>query len=165
MYQKTPDAPHSAAPCCRQIEISPSRRAAVLWFTWLLGLCLAILLGVDLPLSVRLVICAAIAATCVPLSWSCILIRGPQAVRRLEWSKGEGFIVFTGPGLTARPARLAKGSFRLGNEVLVLRLETAIGVRSVLIDSAVHDVASFRQLCRRLKTRPHRQPGGPGEAS
>jgi hypothetical protein len=165
MYPKTLDKPHSAAPSCNQIEISPSRRAAVLWFTWLLGVCLAILLGVDLPLPVRILICAAITATCIPLTCTCILIRGPHGVRRLDWSKDEVFTVFTGPGLTASPARLAKGSFRLGNEVLVLRLATANGVRSVLIDSAVNDAASFRQLCRRLKTRPRRLPGGSGEAS
>jgi hypothetical protein len=165
MYPKTPDAPHSAAPSCNQIEISPSWRAAILWFAWLLSLCLAILLGVELPLPIRLLICAAITATCVPLGWSCILIRGPRAVRRLDWSNDEIFTAFTGPGLTARPGTLARGSFRLGNEVLVLRLATAIGVRSVLIDSAVHEAASFRRLCRRLKTRPRPQAGGSGEAS
>lgn len=169
MFPRIHTVPRSAAHFYNRIEISPSRRAALLWFTWLLGVCCAMLLAVALPLAVRLAICAAVLATCVPVSWSCILIRGPRAIRRLEWSaggpEGEGFTASFGRSLTASPADLAAGSFRLGNEVLVLRLATSMGVRFVLIDSATQDSASFRRLCRRLKTHPRRSPPGPGQPS
>jgi hypothetical protein len=165
MYPKTLAARRSAAHCCNRIEISPSRRAAVLWFAWLLALGCAIFFGVALPLYARLTICAAIAATCLPVSWCCVLVRGPRAVRRLEWSQAEGLTVFLGPALVASPAELAAGSFRLGNQVLVLRLTTEFGVRFALIDSSVQDMASFRRLCRRLNSRPRRPPKGSGRPS
>lgn len=165
MYPRIPTARRSAARYCNRIEIIPSRRAAVLWFAWLLALCCAVLFAVDLSLFARLAICLAVAASCVPVSRSCILLHGSRAVRSLEWSEAEGFIAFLGPGLTAFPAELANGSFRLGNEVLVLRLLTGNGVRFVLIDSSVQDRTSFRRLCRRLRTRPRRLPRGSGQPS
>lgn len=123
------------------------------------------LLEVALPLGVRIAICAVVVLTCVPPGLTCILLWGRRAVRRLDWTEPEGFTAFLGPSLTAIRAELAAGSFRLGNEVLVLRLATAIGVRFVLIDSAAQDSASFRRLCRRLKTCPRRLPRGPGQSS
>jgi hypothetical protein len=166
MYPKIRAAPRSAARCSNRIEIIPSRRAALLWIGWLLALCCAIFLGVALPLPARLAICSWLLATCIPVLRSFILLRGSRAVRRLEWTEGESgegsLTAFLGPALMASPAQLTNGCFRLGNQVLVLRLATGFGVRSVLVDSSVQEPEPFRRLCRRLETRPRRPPKGSG---
>ncbi len=169
MYPRIPAAPRFAAHCSNRIEINPSRRAAVVWFGWLTALCAAIFLGVALPLHSRLAICLGLAGICLPVCRSCFLLLGTGAIRCLEWSEHEPderkYTAYLGPALIASPARLEKGSFRLGNEILVLRLATAFGVRLVLIDSSVQDPAPFRRLCRYLKTRPRRPPQGLGPPS
>ncbi len=169
MYPRIPAAPRFAAHCSNRIEINPSRRVAVVWFGWLTALCAAIFLGVALPLYSRLAICLGVVGICLPVCRSCILLLGTCAVRRLEWSERgpeEGkYTAYLGPALIASAARLERGSFRLGNEILVLRLATAFGVRFVLIDSSVQDPAPFRRLCRYLKTRPRRPPKGLGPPS
>lgn len=169
MYPKIPSAPRSAAQCSNRIEINPSWRAAALWFAWLVALCAALFFGVALPLALRIVICLGLTGICLAVVRTCMLLRGPAAVRRLEWLQAEGeegiFTAWLGPALMASPARLAKGSFRLGNRILVLRLATEFGVRFVLIDSSVQEPAPFRRLCRYLKTRPRRPPKGLGTPS
>jgi hypothetical protein len=166
MYPRIPARPHFAARCSSRIEIHPSRRATLLWIGWLLALCCAIVLGVALPLPARLAICSCLLITCLPVLRYFILLRGSRAVRSLEWVEGdsgeESFTAFLGPARMASDARLTNGSFRLGNQVLVLRLATGFGVRSVLIDSSVQEPEPFRRLCRRLETRPRRPPKGPG---
>lgn len=165
MNPKIHAAPRCAAHSCNRIEISPSRRTALLWFGWLLALCCAIFHGVALPFLARLAICAAIVGICLPVSWSSVLVLGSKAVRRLDWSQSGGFTAYSGPTLTPSPAGLARGSFRLGNQVLVLRLSTGFGVRFVLIDVSVQDPVSFRRLCRYLKTHSRRPPPGSGPPS
>lgn len=134
-----------------------------------MALCTAVFLGVALPLPSRLIICLGLAGICLTAIRACILLRGPAAVRRLEWSEGEleegKYTAWLGPTLIASPARVTRGSFRLGNRILVLRLSTAFGVRFVLIDSSVQEPAPFRRLCRYLKTRPRRPPKGLGTPS
>lgn len=141
--------PRSAAPCER-IEIHASRRVAAAWIAWLLLLCAAMLFGVALPLYARIVICVAATTSTLAGVRGFVLLHGPHAVRALEWAEAGEFIAYVGSEPAGAPASLARGSFRLGAGLVVLRLAVPNGVRSVLIDGGIQDTVAFRRLCRRL---------------
>jgi len=114
-----------------------------------------ILIGVDLPLPARIVICVAIATTGIVAIRRVFLLRGAGCLQALSWSAQE-------PEFTARaedggpeiPATLVRGSFRLGSSYLLLWLRTCSRLHAVFIDGNRQQVHEFRGLCRRLRWPP-----------
>lgn len=149
-----------AARCCGRIELVPSRRLAIAWVCWL-GACLAVLAGgVAIPWLARFALGLGLVAANIPAIRAAVLLRGPRAVRRLEWD-GEGrYWLGLGPDRERRPATLSTASFRLGIAFLVLRFATPAGVRVVLIDGGRQDPVAFRRLSRQL-ARGMLIPSGP----
>jgi len=129
---------------------------AAAWIAWLLAVCAAMLFGVALPLYARIVLCLAAATSTLGGLHTFVLLRGPHAIRVLEWSEAGEFIAYVGSEPCGVPARLARGSFRLGAGLLVLRLALPNSVRSVLIDGGIQDTPAFRRLCRRLAAHSRR---------
>ncbi len=159
MSPKIPATRRSAAPC-RRIEIVASRRVAIVWFVWLCLVACVVLFAVALPVLVRVAICV-VAATANARSVAIgVLLRGERSIRALEWQEAGEFTALLGMALRPVPAELAAGSFRLG-WLLLLRFETPVGMRFVLIDGPLQHVQSFRRLCRRLEWR---LPGGSGRS-
>ncbi|MEO8064386.1 MAG: hypothetical protein ABI821_16745 [Pseudomonadota bacterium] len=109
--------------------------------------------AVAIPWLVRVAICLVLATANAFAIRRCVLLLGSGSVRALEWADRGEFTVLLGAALSAHPATLAGGSFRLGG-LLVLRFRTAAGMRSVLIDGGRQPKGEFRRLCRRFRAFP-----------
>jgi hypothetical protein len=147
-----------AAPCSR-IDLRPSRAAAVIGFAWLVIACAVTAFAVALPWAARAAICLAVAVPGVLSIRSFVMLRGPKAVRGIEWSEEGEFAVLLGSARVRHAATLGAGSFRLGLEAWVLRFVTPVGGRPVLIAARVHDIRAFRRLSRCLNTALRRASG------
>jgi hypothetical protein len=110
-----------------------------------------ILFGVELPLLVRIAICVALATASAASVRSTVLLRGPQGVHSLEWSRDGELRAAQGPGRVFVPVTLGGGSFRFGTGLLVLWLNTPSGTHGIFIAGFVQDPRAFRGLCRRLQ--------------
>jgi hypothetical protein len=117
------------------------------------------LFAVALPWHVRLAVCAAVAIPGFRCLSSFVLLKGPRAVRAIEWSDEGEFVVFLGPALRAQAASLGTGSFRFGLRLWILRFTTPLGPRSVLIAGGLQDPRKFRRLCRCLNGLRRRASG------
>ena len=157
MFRAIPATRPCAAACSGRIEIQCSWRAALLAFAWLALFDAMILGAVALPLPARIAICVWAATGCVPTIRASFMLRGSRAVRCLQWSKSG---LWAGVGQQEVPvsAEIAAGSFRLGRHLLVLRLKTCDGMRTVLIDGGRQESRSFQRLCRYLESRRHYAP-------
>jgi hypothetical protein len=153
MFQKIPATPRCAAQFSR-LDLRPSRGAAALWLAWLTFASGATFCAVALPWYVRLALCAAVAIPGFRCVSSFVLLKGPRAVRAIEWSDEGEFVVFLGPALRPLAASVGTGSFRLGRQLWALRFTTPLGPRSVLIAGGVQEPRAFRRLCRCLNGRP-----------
>jgi hypothetical protein len=149
MFPRIPATPRCAALSSHRLEILPSRRLACAWLLWL-AIAVATVLVAPLPWPVRLALCVTIATSGVRCVAGVVLLRGRLAIRRLDWDVNGNLWVGSGHSPVSHPARVASGSFRLGPGLLVLRLETASGTRSVCIDSRLQDPAAFRRLTRAI---------------
>ena len=164
MFHPTRATRHSAARCCGRIDLVASRRVAVLWLSWLVITCLAIL-AVELPLPVRITLCLAIAVVNVRAIARLVLLRGPRAIRWIEWD-GEGQIRIgaASPGQSWE-ASLRPGAFRLGFAFFMLWFTTPDGLRGALIDGGCQEPLAFRRLSRFLNRRPGQASGPPAGGS
>jgi hypothetical protein len=120
-----------------------------------LALGLAVLLaGVSLPWIVRCTLGMILMLANLPALGTCVLLRGPHAVRVLEWNEEGRFSLQTGSaagaGMAPVAATLLPASFRLGIAFLVLWFSTPTGFRLVLIDGGRQDPIAFRRLIRHL---------------
>jgi len=158
MSRAIPATQLSAANCSR-IDLTPSRFAAALWLAWLVLACAIMWFAVGLPWPVRLAFCVAIAFPGARCIRSFVLLRGPRAVRVIEWSEEGEFRVRLGPQLMTHPARLATGSFRLGRQWWALRFMTPVGLFPVLIAGGIQDPGRFRRLSRCLTVSLRRASG------
>jgi hypothetical protein len=158
MSPKTRATPRSACPSSVRIDLIPSPRAAALAYAWLALVC-GVMMTAALPLGVRGAACIVVATLYAGAVRRFIGLKGRNAVRALCLRRDGVLVVRLGAQTSLHPATLAPGSFRLGSSVLVLRLRTAAGLRSVLVDGAIHQAATFRALCRRLEWQ---MGGGPG---
>jgi len=113
----------------------------------------------------RIAICGGVVAFNVRCLSRFILLRGPRAVRALEWTANGEYTAYLGPLRTAVGAEIALGSFRLISWLLVLRLRTDRGNFQVLVDGRRQRVTEFRRLCRALNTRPRSASRGLHELS
>jgi hypothetical protein len=123
---------------------------AAAWLLWLL-VCLAMVAGaVALPATPRVVFGLVLFAANIPAIRGAVLLRGPRAIRVLEWDEEGRFRVRLAGDRETRTATLHPASLRLGIAFLVLRFSTRAGSRVVLIDGGLQDPVAFRRLSRRL---------------
>jgi hypothetical protein len=137
----------------------PSRFATSAWLTWLTLACAITWFAVALPWLARLALCATVAAAGVRGLRAFVLLRGPRAVRAIEWTEAGDLSVCLGPALARYPATLAKGSFRLGTRFWVLWFATPVGARSVLVEEPACDLRAFRRISRCLNGQLRRGSG------
>jgi len=151
MSPKNRSSPRSAGPSGnperQRITLIPSRRVAAVLVSWVVAACGATLVGVALPFGLRLIVCAGIAATSGTAIRRCALLRGPRAIRSLDWNEGWRLTLGSGRTLTEE---LCEGFFE-GPGVLILRFRTLGGGFPVFIDAGRQEIRGFRRLCRRLK--------------
>jgi hypothetical protein len=121
--------------------------AAVCWF------------AVALPELARFALCVAVAVSGFRSVRAFVLLRGPRAIRAIEWNEEGTLTVCLGATLSSHPATLAKGSFRLGLRFWVLRFATPVGSRSVLVEEGRHSPHAFRRLSRCLNGHLRRASG------
>src|SRR5688572_838593 len=84
MCPKIRATPHSAAASCNRIDFVASRLAAAAWLGWL-ACAVGITLFAELAWILRLPIALLVAAAGGRAVWRYVLLRGPGAVRALEW--------------------------------------------------------------------------------
>jgi hypothetical protein len=152
MSPKTRVTRRSAAASCNRIDFVASRLAAAAWLSWL-ACAVFVTFTADLAWSQRLV-----AALCVVVSgtraiWRFVLLRGPRAVRALEWHEAGGapgeFHVWLGEPGRRLPA-LPQACLRYGDLLWLLRFRTPEGIRQLMLNTACQDPAALRRLSRRL---------------
>jgi hypothetical protein len=114
---------------------------------WLCSVCAVVWFAVALPWQLRGIACCAAIAANLPAIRRCVLLRGGASVQALEWREQGGLAAALGHARVASPATLAAGSFRLGG-LMFLRLQTAGGMRAVLIDGGRQEIRAFRRLSR-----------------
>lgn len=130
------------------------------WGLWL-ACCLAVVLGgVAGPLALRALLGLGLIAINIPALRSAVLLRGPRAVRILEWDETGHFLLWRGAESEPAPGALRAASFRLGIAVLVLWFSTPGGACCVVIDGGTQEPVAFRRLCRHL-ARGMLIPSGP----
>lgn len=123
--------------------------------------CLAVLLGgVAGSFLLRSLFGLVLIAVNIPALRGAVLLRGPRAVRILEWNEAGHFWLRPGAESASLPATLRAASSRLGIAVLVLWFSTPLGARCVFIDGGLQDPVAFRRLVRHL-ARGMLLPSGP----
>jgi hypothetical protein len=142
--------------------LTPSLFAASAWFAWLVLACAVTWFAVALPAYVRFALCAALALAGTRAISEFVLLKGPRAVRAIEWNEAGEWFVRLGATSAPLPARLSSGSFRLGLRHWVLRFATPVGLRSALVEEAARAPSAFRRLSRSLDGQLRRGSGHSG---
>ena len=155
-------ARRSAVSSCNRIELIPSLFAAGAWFAWLALACAVTWFAVALPAGLRFTLCAAVALAGARAISGFVLLRGPRAVKAIEWNEAGEWFVCLGATATPLPATLSRGSFRLGLRYWVLRFATPVGPRSVLVAEPARTRSDFRRLSRSLNGHLRRGSGHSG---
>jgi hypothetical protein len=118
-------------------------------------LCLLTLLAVALPWAVRIAICIAITTPGIAAIRTVFLLRGPRAVRSLDWTGfTPGFRLRLGTSGPPSQSELAAGCFRIG-ACCLLWLRAGERLHAVFIDGNRQETRAFRALCRRLRWASH----------
>jgi len=159
MSPKIPGAPPCAGTSCNRIDLLPSVHAASAWVAWLSLVVAVCWFGVALPAPLRFSVCVTVAVAGFRGLRAFVLLRGPRAVRAIEWNEEGTLSVCLGATLAPFPADLAQGSFRLGLRFWVLRFNTPVGPRSVLVEEGRHSPWAFRRLSRCLNGQLRRASG------
>jgi len=122
----------------------------VAWGLWL-AVCIAVLLGgIGSSPVLRTLLGLVLITVNIPAMRGAVLLRGPRAVRILEWDEAGHFRLRAGAESAPRPGTLRAMSFRLGIGVLVLWFSTSAGGRCVVVDGGIQDPVAFRRLVRHL---------------
>jgi hypothetical protein len=159
MSPKIPGAPPCAGTSCNRIDLVPSVRAAGAWLAWLALVCAVCWFAVALPGIVRFAVCVAVAATGFHGLRAFVLLRGPRAIRAIEWNEEGCLSICLGATCTPSPAVLASGPFRMGARFWILRFATPAGSRSVLVEEERYSPRAFRRLSRQLNGQLRRANG------
>jgi hypothetical protein len=141
----------SAAASCGRIDFVASRLVATAWIGWLVCAVL-VTLAVDLAWALRLAVAIWVAAAGSRAVWRYVLLRGPLAVRALEWREAGGapeFHLWLGEPGRRLPA-IPQACLRYGVFVWLLRFKTPEGTRQLLVNTDCQDPAALRRLSRRL---------------
>ena len=129
------------------------------WFVWLALVIAVCWFAVALPGPVRFATGACIAAVGFRGLRTFVLLKGPHAVRAIEWNEEGDLFVCLGATVAPFPASLAKGSFRMGLRFWVLRFATPVGTRAVLVEEVGRASIAFRRLSRCLNGHLRRASG------
>jgi hypothetical protein len=129
----------------------------MLWLAACLG---ALAVGVAWPQTARIALGLILVATNAGAMRRGVLLRGPRAIRRLEWDEAGRFRIWPADPTAGWPGVLRPASFRLGIACLMLWFSTPAGHRWVLIDGRAQDPIAFRRLAR-LLARGMLIPSGP----
>ena len=152
MSPKIRATPHSAAASCNRIDFVASRLAAAAWLCWL-ACAVLVTLFADLAWIFRLSIAFSVAVAGRRAVWRYVLLRGPGAVRALEWVDPGGapvqFYLWLGKP-ARRLAAIPRGCRRYGAFLWILRFDTAEGTRQLLVNPACQEPVTLRRLSRRL---------------
>ena len=152
MSPKIRATPHSAAASCNRIDFVASRLAAAAWLGWL-ACAVGITLFAELDWILRLAIAVLVAVAGGRAVWRYVLLRGPGAVRALEWREScvapIQFYVWQGQP-SRRLAAIPRGCRRYGVFIWILRFDTAEGTRQLLVNTACQEPAALRRLSRTL---------------
>jgi hypothetical protein len=160
MFPKTPSRQRCAARCCNRIEFTASPLAIAAWLSWLAATLLVLLLSVDMPWGWRLLVAAGVVSAYRPLQ-RFVLLRGPRAVRALEWNGEQLFVWLGWPGPPGRRLPAAPRVLRrYGTHLWMLSFTTAEGGCGLLVDASRQDPRSLRRLIRHLD-RASGQAAGP----
>jgi uncharacterized membrane protein YphA (DoxX/SURF4 family) len=152
MSPKIRATPPSAAASCNRIDFVASRVAAGAWWCWL-GCAAVVTITADLAWVLRLSIAVLAVASGSQAVRRHILLRGPCAVRALEWQESAGapvrFYLWLGEPARRLPA-IPHGCRRYGAFLWLLRFDTAEGTRQLLVNPACQEPVALRRLSRRL---------------
>jgi hypothetical protein len=148
MFRKIPTTPRSADRSCNRIEFVPSLAATAALVIWL-ALAVTLILVSDLHWAARLAASSAVAGVVLTTGWSFILLRGPRAIRALDWLDHDpaAFLISLGSADRRVPA-IPSGCCRYGPELWILRFETHEGVRQLLVDTRRQEPRALRRLAR-----------------
>jgi hypothetical protein len=147
MSQTIRATPRSASFSSSRIDLVPSRRAAMAWLAWLALVCAVTSWTVDLPASIRMVLCVLVATPGIRAVRSFVMLGGARGVRAIEWT-GSTLILRVGPERRPLAATWGTGSFRPARDWLALSFDTPAGRRRVLVDGRYQDARAFKRLCR-----------------
>jgi hypothetical protein len=152
MSPKIRATPTSAAASCNRIDFVASRLAAGAWWCWL-GCAVLVTLAADLAWVLRVSIALLVVVAGSHAVRRHVLLRGPGAVRALEWqepaSEPVQFHVWLGDPTRRLPA-IPRGCRRYGAFLWLLRFNTAEGTRQLRVNPACQEPAALRRLGRRL---------------
>lgn len=103
-----------------------------------------------LPWLIRLAVVLAVWAAGLPMVLRYVLLRGPRAVRALEWrDTTDGFVIFLGPAMQPM-AVAAVACRRYGTSLWLLSFRSTEGVFPAFVDVRLQDSHSIRRLGCRL---------------
>jgi hypothetical protein len=120
------------------------------WISWLLVCGAVILAAVGLPWIVRAALFLGFGAVGAIRVRRTVLLRGPRALRAVEWTAQGRFSVRLGPSRRCLPAEPAHGCQRYGPKLWILRFITAEGAVHAIVDPSRLDPGAARRLGRHL---------------
>src|SRR3954463_10822974 len=101
MSHPIPATQSCAGASCNRIDLVPSVTAASAWLAWLALNCTVVGFAVSLPWGVRLALVTAVATAGFFALRTFVLLKGPRAVRAIEWNETKEWSVCL--GATAAP--------------------------------------------------------------
>ena len=152
-----------AAPCDR-LELTPSRRAALAWWSWAFIATAALAGASMLPWLVRILGGLLLIFITNRAVARFVALRDPRSLHAIEWGTESGLLVRLGSGRRV-PAVAARGCRRYGIGLWILRFDTLSGAVAVVIDTRLQEPRSLRRLSQRLGWGPEGHSGLPPAAS
>lgn len=150
MYPTIRNSPRSVAASPGRIEFVPSRRAGAAWVIWL-SMAVALVLLSGIPGLFKASVAALIAVSGVGSLRRFVYLRGPHALRALEWPGEEGvYYVHLGAFNGRRLAAIPEDCRQYGIHWWLLRFRTAEGVSQLIVDTRLQEEQALRSLARRL---------------
>jgi hypothetical protein len=114
-----------------------------------------------LPVWLRCLLTAAVALAGFPSVWRYVLLRGPRALRVLEWTAGESDSYYVGLGEGGRRTQaVATRCLRYGSRLWLLRFQTNAGIVQLFVETGLQEPRALRRLARRLFREPGDAEGG-----
>jgi hypothetical protein len=163
MFPTTRDRRPCAAPCDR-LELTPSRRAALAWWSWAIVATAALASAAALPWLVRILGGLLLILVTGRAVERFVSLRGPRSLHAIEWGTNPGFLLLLGNGRRL-PAVAARGCRRYGIGLWILRFDTISGPVAALVDTRLQEPRALRRLSRRLGWGPSGHSGQPPAAS
>jgi hypothetical protein len=145
----TSGLPPCAAPYAR-VDLRPSPLWVWAWISWLLVCAAVVQAAVGLPWVVRAGVVLGFGVVGAVWVRRTVLLRGPRALRAVEWTALGRFSVRLGESRRCLPAEPAPGCQRYGPKLWILRFDTAEGAVQAIVDPSRLDPGAVRRLGRQL---------------